>query len=145
MKPRVPNPHLTDAQLDAALGAEQDGILPSSGFAGSVMAAVAREAAAPAPIPFPWKRAIPGLVAAAAALALIVTLLAAVLRSRGAASQSAVAGAMAPAVSSATFWSQQMLALWLHRAASPDVLWPLASVAIPLLCLLLMRRLLFAR
>jgi hypothetical protein len=40
----------------------EDEILPSSGFAVSVMDAVRREAAAPPPIPFPWKRALPGLV-----------------------------------------------------------------------------------
>jgi hypothetical protein len=47
----------------------EDEILPSSGFAASVMDAVRREAAAPPPIPFPWKRALPGLVVAALALA----------------------------------------------------------------------------
>jgi hypothetical protein len=50
----------------------EDEILPSSGFAVSVMDAVRREAAAPPPIPFPWKRALPGLVAAGFALALVV-------------------------------------------------------------------------
>jgi hypothetical protein len=47
----------------------EDEILPSSGFAASVMDAVRREAAAPPPIPFPWKRALPGLVVAVPALA----------------------------------------------------------------------------
>jgi hypothetical protein len=46
----------------------EDEILPSSGFAASVMEAVRREAAAPPPIPFPWKRALPGAVFAAATL-----------------------------------------------------------------------------
>lgn len=50
----------------------EDEILPSSGFAVSVMDAVRREAAAPPPIPFPWKRALPGLVAAGIALALVL-------------------------------------------------------------------------
>jgi hypothetical protein len=36
-------------------------IVPSSGFTASVMDAIMREANAPAPIPFPWKRALPGL------------------------------------------------------------------------------------
>ncbi len=48
----------------------EDEILPSSGFAVSVMDAVRREAATPPPIPFPWKRALPGLVVAGLALAL---------------------------------------------------------------------------
>lgn len=39
-----------------------EGIVPSSGFAGAVMDAVRREASAPMPIPFPWKRALPGLL-----------------------------------------------------------------------------------
>jgi hypothetical protein len=50
----------------------EDEILPSSGFAVSVMDAVRREAAIPPPIPFPWKRALPGLVVALSALALVL-------------------------------------------------------------------------
>jgi len=41
--------------------ARDDNIVPSSGFTASVMEAVTREATAPPPIPFPWKRALPGL------------------------------------------------------------------------------------
>jgi hypothetical protein len=47
--------------LDRILCEEE--ILPSSGFVGSVMEAVQGELEAP-PIPFPWKRALPGLVLA---------------------------------------------------------------------------------
>src|SRR5271169_6092282 len=50
----------------------EDEILPSSGFAVSVMDAVRRESAAPPPIPFPWKRALPGLVVAGLAVALVL-------------------------------------------------------------------------
>jgi hypothetical protein len=50
-----------DEEIDHMLSHE-DEILPSSGFAFAVMDAVRREAAAPPPIPFPWKRALPGLV-----------------------------------------------------------------------------------
>ncbi len=50
----------------------EDEIFPSSGFAVSVMDAVRREAAAPPPIPFPWKRALPGLVAGGFVLALVL-------------------------------------------------------------------------
>ena len=53
--------------LDRLLSREQE-ILPSSGFVLSVMDAVQREAAAPPPIPFPWKRALPGICAAGLAL-----------------------------------------------------------------------------
>jgi hypothetical protein len=48
--------------LDRILANEQP-LLPSSGFAASVMDAIAKEAATPAPIPFPWKRALPGIAA----------------------------------------------------------------------------------
>ncbi len=54
-------------EIDRILSHEDD-ILPSSGFAVSVMDAVRREAAAPPPIPFPWKRAVV-LVAGVVAIA----------------------------------------------------------------------------
>jgi hypothetical protein len=54
-------------EIDRILSHEEE-LLPSSGFADSVMEAVRREAAAPPPIPFPWKRALPGLAAAAVTL-----------------------------------------------------------------------------
>ena len=59
----------------------EDEILPSSGFAVSVMDAVRREAAAPPPIPFPWKRALPGLVVGGFVLALVfITVVAATVQ-----------------------------------------------------------------
>ena len=57
-----------EAEINYILSRE-DEILPSSGFAVSVMEAVRREAAAPPPIPFPWKRALPGLVVGGLVLA----------------------------------------------------------------------------
>jgi hypothetical protein len=57
---------MTGDDIDSILSKEQD-IVPSSGFVGSVMEAVQREATAPQ-IPFPWKRALPGLSAAGLAL-----------------------------------------------------------------------------
>jgi hypothetical protein len=58
-------------EIDLILSRE-DEILPSSGFALSVMDAVRREAAALPPIPFPWRRALPGLVVGGLALGLIM-------------------------------------------------------------------------
>jgi hypothetical protein len=49
----------------------EDEILPSSGFVDSVMDAVRREAEAPPPIPFPWKRALPLLAVACVTLAVV--------------------------------------------------------------------------
>lgn len=60
-----------EAEINSILSRE-DEILPSSGFTSSVMDAVRREAAAPPPIPFPWKRVLPGLVVAGLALVLIL-------------------------------------------------------------------------
>ncbi len=60
-----------DVEIDRVLSREDD-ILPSSGFAASVMDAVQREAATPPPIPFPWKRAMPGLVVAVLTLILVL-------------------------------------------------------------------------
>lgn len=51
-----------DAKLEAILASEEE-LIPSSGFLGSVMERVQEEAVAPPPIPFPWKRAIPGILA----------------------------------------------------------------------------------
>ena len=49
-------------EIDRILATE-DALVPSSGFLASVMERVREEAAAPAPIPFPWKRALPGMIA----------------------------------------------------------------------------------
>jgi hypothetical protein len=55
---------MTNERIDEILVDEPE-LVPSSGFAASVMERVREEAAAPAPIPFPWKRAVPGMVVAA--------------------------------------------------------------------------------
>lgn len=62
---------MKDSEIDRILS-RRDEILPSSGFVTSVMDAVRREAAAPPPIPFPWKRALPGLALGILALAVIL-------------------------------------------------------------------------
>ena len=55
---------MTDERMDKILGAE-DELAPSSGFLAAVMERVREESATPPPIPFPWKRAVPGLVVVA--------------------------------------------------------------------------------
>jgi hypothetical protein len=64
---------VSNEEIDRALSVE-DGIVPSSGFAFSVMDAVRCDAGAP-PIAFPWKRALPGLVCCIALLAVLFTYL----------------------------------------------------------------------
>ncbi len=61
MNPEPTNP------VDRILAAEEE-LIPSSGFLASVMERVHEEAAAPPPIPFPWKRALPGILLAATVL-----------------------------------------------------------------------------
>jgi hypothetical protein len=53
-----------DAEIDRVLATEEE-LIPSSGFMVSVMERVQEEAAVPPPIPFPWKRAVPGILLAA--------------------------------------------------------------------------------
>jgi len=55
------------ANLDRILASEE-GLAPSSGFVASVMERVREEAVAPEPIPFPWRRALPGMILAFAGL-----------------------------------------------------------------------------
>jgi hypothetical protein len=54
-------------QIDSILATEEP-LIPTSGFLASVMERVREESAAPAPIPFPWKRALPGMVVVAGIL-----------------------------------------------------------------------------
>jgi hypothetical protein len=49
------------SRMESILASEEP-IVPSSGFLAAVMERVKEEAAMPAPIPFPWKRALPGFV-----------------------------------------------------------------------------------
>lgn len=58
---------MKEDNLDRILKSE-DELAPSSGFVAAVMERVREEAAAPAPIPFPWKRMVPGMLLAAGML-----------------------------------------------------------------------------
>jgi hypothetical protein len=62
-----------DDDLDRILSRDAE-IVPSSGFASSVMDAVRQEASAPPAIPFPWKRAPPGVIFAVVAFVSAVIL-----------------------------------------------------------------------
>jgi hypothetical protein len=62
---------MMDDDLDRILAGESD-VQPSGGFPQNVMAAVRREAAIPPPIEFPWRRALPGMVAAGVGLLALI-------------------------------------------------------------------------
>jgi len=80
---------MRDDDLERALGGEPD-IVPSSGFVHAVMSAVHRDADAPAPIPFPWGRALTGAI-----LAIITAL---IVYARADQSRSAPPEALQPAI-----------------------------------------------
>jgi len=111
-------------EIDRILSRE-DEILPSSGFAASVMEAVRREAAVPPPIPFPWKRALPCAVMAAVALALtswvFVRALAQLSRGSGNAHSAEMLTSVLPivrtAITPAIGWTVAALALALVSVA----------------------------
>ena len=52
---------MNQERMDEILGTEAE-LLPSSGFLATVMDRVRQEAVTPRPIPFPWIRALPGIL-----------------------------------------------------------------------------------
>ncbi len=91
-------------ELDRLMSRETE-IIPSSGFTASVMTAVRAQAHLPAAIPFPWKRALPGMAAAAVVFAWTLFACIATFSSRG--SGPAFAVHLTPAMLSlcrATLW-----------------------------------------
>jgi hypothetical protein len=57
------NSEINSGTIDGIL-AEEETLAPTSGFLASVMERVHEEAHTPALIPFPWKRALPGILLA---------------------------------------------------------------------------------
>jgi hypothetical protein len=108
-------------EIDRMLSRE-DEILPSSGFTASVMESVRREAAAPPPIPFPWRRALPGMVVAGVALPLAGWV--------SVAASAQVVRAGAPMHSFAAWAPEQMKLL--SAAVSPAGLWIVVGLAVSL-------------
>lgn len=137
--PNFPPAPLTDAEIARALASGQEAILPSSGFAASVMAAIAHDASAPAPIPFPWKRALPGFVAVAAVLALLIAVLVSMVLSAPAA-PAVAAPAQSSVLDTATLFP------FLHSTQSTNiVLWTAVTCAACVVSLVFFRRLLSSR
>jgi len=136
MNPKPTNPQLTgadfDMDFDRALTSASDSILPSSGFADSVMTAVCREASALAPLAFPWKRAIPGFGAAIVAAALLIAAVVSFFHSALTRS--------APAVP----FNLQMITAHLGHQTN-GTMWLIVSLALCGACLLFCRRLVSPR
>jgi hypothetical protein len=73
MKPSAqidPELNLFDAKLGAHFNESDAQLTPASGFVITVMDAIYEETSAPPPIPFPWRRMLPG------GIALVCTLIA---------------------------------------------------------------------
>lgn len=117
-----------EGQLDRIL-AHEDALVPSSGFAASVMDAIQVQATAPAPIPFPWKLALPGIAALIAAIAIIVRFTASAIQGMGQNS------------GGARFMSQANLDLALSSFARTQAGPILLALAAALVCTLLCGRL----
>ena len=121
---------MTHDDIDRILSREEE-LLPSSGFAASVMDAVQRESALPPPIPFPWKRALPGLLVAALALlavaAVFVVGVAQLIRH----------GAGGPF---AIFWESGWTTV-IAGTANPTVAWIFATLVLTLASVMLSLRL----
>ena len=105
---------------------EEDLLVPSSGFAESVMAAIQERAAEPAPIPFPWKLALPGIAGFLMGIAVIVRFAVGVVSSLN---QNKGAADFLPIERFNLVWSPSIRA-----AAVPALLALLASAACVLLC-----------
>lgn len=69
---------MRNEDLDRILSGD-DGIVPSAGFTARVMENLRSETTAPQPIPFPWKRALPGLAVVGLALGAVLAGLAEVV------------------------------------------------------------------
>lgn len=120
---------MKDEEFDRILSGEAD-LVPSSGFAASVMDAVRSEASAPPPIPFPWRRALPGI--AAGVLALVYLFIGAFRQS-----------VPSPGAPSALERFISSLAPALRTARAAGAVWIAAALLLAYLCVKL--SLLFAR
>jgi len=124
---------MTGDEFDRILAREET-LEPSSGFAAAVMSAVEREAATPAAIPFPWRRALPGLAAAAVAfVSLGVAAAVFFVRSAGAGSAQVPGAISAPAISS---WGAA-----LDAAKHSGVGWVALALVLSLVCVKVSMRL----
>lgn len=117
---REPVNPILDPILDPILGSE-DELVPSSGFLAAVMERVEEEALAPPPIPFPWAKAVPGMVLTAGVLGwtgyLTVRFLAASAASWTAAAPALPAAALGP-LKAAVWVAGALAASWLSWAFS---------------------------
>jgi hypothetical protein len=110
---------------------DQETLLPSSGFAVSVMDAIQNDASAPEPIPFPWKRALPGIAALLVAMAIVCRLAVSAVQGIG---QGAISSSRFISAWSTWLYSNASSASLLRTQVAPASLAIAASLACVALC-----------
>ena len=104
------------------------------------MAAIDHDAGAPAPIPFPWKRALPGIAAIAVALTLLIATLVSMVASAPSAPSAPSGPTEVGAIDSAA------LLPFLHSTQGTNiVLWTAVIIGASVVSLVYFRRLLASR
>jgi hypothetical protein len=126
---------MTDRELDHIL-AEQPDLYPSPNFTAAVMQAVRKDAATPAPIPFPWLIVIPGLLAWGLTLATVILI--------------AFYDPAVPATSTGRL-AFDLSGVWQELAAAaawvtrPEVVWIAVALLLTLVCVQIPLRLMRGR
>jgi hypothetical protein len=111
-------------ELDRILGKEEP-IIPSSGFAASVMEAVRADSAACEPIGFPWRKAMPGVGAAGVVVILVLALgIAAIVRPGWAVTGSELSASQTAPLTAAVEWATRFGTSWMGAA------WALALLSL---------------
>jgi hypothetical protein len=123
---------LTGNEIDRILS-RRDEILPSSGFAASVMEAIRQESAVPPPLPFPWKRALPGIAIGGLGMAFVVIACVVVLVRVG-----TQPGTAQPSYSTFSLWASAF-----HGGIQAAAIWTFLSLLAALVSVKLSTRLAF--
>jgi hypothetical protein len=113
---------------------EEGALLQSSGFAASVMDAIQLQSVAPAPIPFPWKLALPGIAALLFGLAVVCRF---AIKAIGSIDQNSATGANIDWPVWLNLNSTSEFGVLLRTQGGPVLL----ALAVSWLCVLLCRRL----
>ena len=103
--------------LDRAL-IDDEAIVPSSGFSSSVMASIQAGTTAPPPLAFPWRRALPGLLAAGIVIVGFVAVLATALS--------------APTLPESSTWTSGIGPI-VTAVTTPAVVWSIAGIGLALI------------
>ena len=127
---------MTPEEMDRVLARDAEGVRASPRLAVAVMTAVRHEAKTPPPIPFPWTRAAPGIVAA---LLLVVFAVASLVSAPSAEAPPSRAPVAIERVAEVTAKVEDFVASWDARSAT---IWLVVATlsAVPVLAPLVLVR-----